>query len=209
VIHALNLPSRPSRLRVKKANVGDAAVVGILFARRREGREGWVRAMLTLPILAFALIAAAPAKMTPADDAAIRAVIRTIYTPYNAPSDTESSMDRRVFSAPTKALIETWKVRANNEGEITDLSGEDWFCQCQDWDPEKFRVTAIKLQPLSRGKVRADVALLLARGAPGKLRLIMTRERGKWLVDDLIAINGYPNLTTGLRREIAEATGSK
>jgi Protein of unknown function (DUF3828) len=118
-------------------------------------------------------------------------------------------MDRQVFSGPTKALIETWKKRANNEGEITDLSGEDWFCQCQDWDPERFRVTGVKLQPLARGKVRADVSLLLARGAPGKLQLIMIRERGKWLVDDLIAINGYPTLTTGLRREIAEAAGAK
>ena len=209
---ATNFSSRSSPLRVLRVNkiLTTAARSIIAFftrrARRREGREGWVRTALTLPILALALIAAG---LPRADDAAIRAAIRTIYAPYNAPSDAEASMDRPVFANATKKLIETWKERANNEGEITDLSGGDWFCQCQDWDPEKFRVTAIKLQPLPKGKVRADVTFILAGSESRKLRLIMIRERGKWLIDDLISVSGYPSLTAGLHRELADAAESK
>ena len=206
-----NFSSRSSPLRVLRVNkilTTAARSISAFFtrrARRREGREGWVRTAFTLPILALVLIAAG---LPRADDAALRAVIRVIYAPYNAPSDAEASMDRPVFSNATKKLIETWKERANNEGEITDLSGGDWFCQCQDWDSEKFRVTAIKLQPMPKGKVKADVTFILAGSESRKLRLIMTRERGKWLVDDLIAVNGYSNLTTGLRRELAEVVKS-
>jgi Protein of unknown function (DUF3828) len=186
-----------------------AAFIVAFFARRArrgEERKGWVRTAITLPILALALIAAG---LPPADDAAIRAAIRGIYAPYNAPSDAETPMEQRIYSAGTQVLLDRWTTVAYREGEITSLSESDWLCQCQDWDPETFRVTGVKLQPLARGKVRADVSLLLARGSPGKLRLIITRERGKWLIDDLVAINGYPTLMTGLRREIAEAGGSR
>jgi hypothetical protein len=160
---------------------------------------------LTTGLAAF-LIAAAPAKVAQADDAAIRAVIRGIYETYNAPSDAETPMSRQIYSAGTQALLVRWNRTAYSEGEVTSLSESDWLCQCQDWDPEKFRLTSMKLLPLARGKVRADVTFTLSRGDGGKIQMIMIRERGKWLVDDLVSVNGYPNLTTGLRREIAEAS---
>lgn len=163
---------------------------------------------LMITALFAVLIAASPAKVAPADDAAIRAAIRGVYAPYNAPSDAETPMEQRIYSSATQALLDRWKRTAYSEGEITSLSESDWFCQCQDWDSEKFRVTAIKLQPMPKGKVKADVTFILAGSESRKLRLIMTRERGKWLVDDLISINGYSNLTTGLRRELAEAVKS-
>jgi Protein of unknown function (DUF3828) len=157
-----------------------------------------------LTTLALLLIAATPAPITRADNAAIRAAIKVIYAPYLDPAKEISAFEAPVFSARTTALIKQWRNRRSSD-EVSPLSQGDWFCQCQDWDSPGFRVTAIKIQPQAKGKVIANVSYDLGWDEVRNLKFVMIRERGKWQIDDLISSGGYPSLTNGLRQEIAEA----
>jgi hypothetical protein len=211
LIMAPNPSSRFSPLRVLRVNkiLSAAADTIVVFftrrARRSEEREGRIRAAFMLPIFAVTLIAAG---LPRADDAAIRAAIRAIYAPYNAPEVETSSMDRRVFSVRTQALINRWQNRRPTD-EVTPMSESDWFCQCQDWDSKGFRVTAITLHALAKGKVRAKVSYDLGWDEARTLTFVMLGERGQWKVDDLLYEDEYGSLTKQLAKEIALTPGTK
>jgi hypothetical protein len=154
--------------------------------------------------IAIALGAAAPSR--PSEANAVRAAVAKIFAPYKRPT-TETiklaSFERAVFSRRTRSLIDKWQNRSGPKDIITPLSGGDWFCQCQDWD---HRVTGLgpqKLTWLGANRVESRALFTVFKIDTRATRLIMVRENGKWLIDDLYFESDRRTLTTQLRTETA------
>jgi hypothetical protein len=154
--------------------------------------------------IAIALGAAAPSK--PSDSNVVRAAVAAIFVPYKPPTTetvAQASFQRAVFSRRTRSLIDKWQNRSGPKDIITPLSGGDWFCQCQDWD---HRVTGLgrqKLTWLGANRVESRALFTVFKNDTRATRLIMVRENGKWLIDDLYFESDRRMLTTQLRAEIA------
>jgi Protein of unknown function (DUF3828) len=154
--------------------------------------------------IAIALGAAAPFK--PSDANAVRAAVAKIFAPYKRPT-TETiklaSFERAVFSRRTRSLIDKWQNRSGPKDIITPLSGGDWFCQCQDWDHRATGLGPQKLTWLGANRVESRALFTVFKNDTRATRLIMVRENGKWLIDDLYFESDRRMLTTQLRTETA------
>ncbi|MEY2926776.1 MAG: hypothetical protein RL367_1253 [Pseudomonadota bacterium] len=161
-------------------------------------------------VLAATLIAAAPAPLPKAEDAAVRAAVRAIFKPYltKSPDDTPAAWQYPVYATATKALIARWQKATSNPDEVTSLSDFDWLCQCQDYDPKTARIISITTRSTASG---ADVKAILSPGWKERspLRLAMVKEKGRWMIADLVFKDGGPPLTSQLRAEIADANKRK
>jgi hypothetical protein len=160
--------------------------------------------------LAAVLIAAAPAPLSKADDMSVRAAVRAIFKPYmtKSPDDTPAAWQYPVYAQATKALIARWQKATANPDEVTSLSDFDWLCQCQDYDAKTARIISVTTQATAGG---AEVKAVFSPGWKQKspLRLMMVKEKGRWMIADLVFEGDGPPLTTQLREEIAEAAKGK
>jgi hypothetical protein len=152
-------------------------------------------------ILPF-LLASTP---LPAEDvAAVEARVSEIFQPYKAEANDAAAWELPVFSRETKALIGHWQ-RVMPEGEVDELNDGDWFCQCQDWDQQKFSVTSGLPSTLSEGLVEVEARVDLGFDGEGgirTLRLIFRREGKGWMLDDMFADSFPDGLKQALRETI-------
>ena len=131
--------------------------------------------------------------------------VKTVFQPYQTPSDAESSeadWDRPIFSASLRALIERWKQDFTDEGPL-ELQDFGWFCECQDWDAAKFEVEVLPHPAPKNGRVEVT-----ARFDPGwdetrDMTFELVDEGGKWLIDDIKAGSFEGGLRASLGRAIA------
>jgi Protein of unknown function (DUF3828) len=165
--------------------------------------------MKKFALIGIALALTAAASHNPADEAAVRAAVTALFVPYKRPpTETVQQMDfdRPVFSSRTRALIERWKNRGGPKDIVTPLADGDWFCQCQDWD---YRITKLgpqKLHWLGPNHVESRALFTVFRDDQRALHLVLLRENGKWLIDNLYFENERASLATQMRFEIAKAT---
>jgi Protein of unknown function (DUF3828) len=175
----------------------------------RNKKDQFMKYILSLFLLAMAFTnAAAAAPLSKQNAAAIRAQIVKIYKPYNQPTNDRPYWQHPIYTAQVRKLFSQWeKLRATNgDDEVDELSGGDWLCMCQDWDPEYFKLMKQVLKPLALGKVEVEVTLLQMEGQRETFRLIMVREDGKWLVDDILDGQATKGLKHQLREAAAKAT---
>lgn len=149
-------------------------------------------ASLSLAILPTSAVAA---DKRPAVQAAL-----ALYDGYRGEGDAAGAdWELPVFSADLTRIIAAWMAK-NDAGEVTELSDFGWFCECQDWDQQGFRT-----KPLSV-KWHGDRATIRMRVHAGwgnsvEQNLIMVREDGRWLLDDMTT----PSMPNGLRAALHEA----
>lgn len=132
-----------------------------------------------------------------------RAAVQAIYAPYaSLDSDPASSWARPLFSADTAALIRQWRAVAPTD-EIDDLSGADWFCQCQDWQASTFRITITRVRMASQRRAEVEVIVHVSGDYRPRARLILLREGDRWLLDDMFDQSFTRGLKAQLRTTIA------
>lgn len=151
------------------------------------------------------LIAAAPAPAPVAGK--IDVTLKRAYAGYFRESGPEGGdWDQPVFSAATTRLIRGWK-RHNGE-ELTGLSSYGWFCECQDWQAKKFRFKRTGIAMLGAGRAEVKVSIDAGFGDFVHQRLIMVREGGRWLIDDLFSESAPKGVKAAMRQELTEVPGS-
>ena len=158
--------------------------------------------MLTaiLPVLAAA------ATLSVIDQNAVEGAVVEVFRPYAQGGSATASWDYPIYSAELTALIAEWR-RVAPEGEIDALSGGDWLCQCQDWDPSSFTATMGPKEVLGEDRVELDVTIDLGSGGPEAARherLTLIREDGQWRIDEIVAESFPQGLRQALRETIVE-----
>jgi hypothetical protein len=147
-------------------------------------------------ILAALALAVAPAA-TP------EAAIAAIYAPFHKADTQLAAFERPIFTPRLKAMIARWRAVSPTD-EVDDLSDFDWLCQCQDWDeggPQE-RVTGTR--KLGPGRQLVTVALGKAPGRHERLRFLLVRTGGRWMIDDIFA-SGFRG---GLRATLVRTTAA-
>lgn len=153
-----------------------------------------------IPGLALLLAACATTGRAP-DDAAVRAATSALYAPYQVPAEPPADWNRPIFTAETAALIAAWQA-ARGEGEPQDgLADAGWLCQCQDWDAATFAVTITRVAQSSPDAARVSLVVQPVSGSTASQTLLLRREQGRWLIEDLFANAG----DRGLRQQLREA----
>jgi len=150
-----------------------------------------------------------PTAAVEATAADVDAAVLAFYQPYRGPfagSDQAADWDRPIFSAPLRALIARWKQGFSDE-EVAELQDFGWLCECQDWDPETFKVT---IDPHSAPQgARTEVAVRVAIGwdETRAARLLLVREGEAWLIDD-IRSEAFPDGLKAALEQLAAREGA-
>lgn len=156
-------------------------------------------------LLICAMLLAAPVSAR-AGDPVMEAAIDEIYAPYFADSDDlEASLpawERPIFSRELGALVSRWRA-ALPENEVDELSGADWLCLCQDWDPSTFSTEVID-STIEGDAATAKVRIVVFPGAHHIATFRLLREEGIWKIDDFTA----PEFPDGLRAALRDAIAS-
>ena len=159
-----------------------------------------------LATIAAVLVLAGASPPPAVDRDAIETQVTTIFGPYKSQSRGIAAWDYPIYSAEVTALIERWKaVRPQDKPDR--LSDGDWLCQCQDWNRRRFLTTIISVGMQDRNSAEVDFILDLGtNGTNGSRagRLILTREQGGWMIDDIVADPFPDGLKQALRETIAE-----
>jgi hypothetical protein len=141
---------------------------------------------------------AAPTKK----DAVLDAAVTRIFAPYKLEDSGKAIWEQPFFSAATRILITQWQ-RSTPKNEVTDLSGGDWLCQCQDWDFAAFKVTKKRYKSLSPAKVEAVVEMDLGFDERRTTTFLLVLEKGRWEIDDVITPSSPKGVKSEMRAEIA------
>ncbi len=155
------------------------------------------------------LLAAAAATVLVAAGPPAQAIDATLGQAYNSykssRDDGPGDWEKKVFSAEVTALIKAWHKHTGDN--LTALSDYGWFCDCQDWDAKKFRWTRLSLRTLGPDRVETKVRLAVGWNAGSVQRLILVRQNGRWLIDDLFSESTSKGLKADLRQELKEKPG--
>lgn len=180
--------------------------------------------------LIFAALAASALLVTPtaakapksADEAAVREIVKKIYTDYSKPFDEvfpevpegedpppDNPPGSAVggyeppYSKSLDALIERWTPIAQGD-ELRPMSDFDWYCQCQDWTSELAKMNSEKYELRGKDKIDAKLRYAPVGGEGEKLTIRFIRENGAWVIDDLVMSGGL-TLRKGLLSDISDA----
>ena len=135
----------------------------------------------------------------------VNAAVKAFYQPYTLPFEENENVadwDRPIFSAPLRKLIEEWKTTFSEE-EVADLQDFGWLCECQDWDPESFKVTIEAHPALAGNQAEVPVRVAIGWNEVRSARLSLVRDGDSWLIDD-IRSEAFPD---GLKAALKQAIG--
>lgn len=131
------------------------------------------------------------------------AAIAALYAPFRSAEMRDAAWERPIFTPGLKGLIARWRAVTPSD-EVDDLSDFDWLCQCQDWDPGGLHERITGRRPLGPGRQMVAVSLGIAPGRRERLRFVLQRHKGRWLVDDIFA-SGFSG---GLRATLVRTTAA-
>lgn len=173
---------------------------------------------IALAVAALATPVAAPAKgLRPADEAAVREIVRQVYEGYSkpiaeAPEDGSYAPDNEAgsaidgyeppYSASLDALIQKWMPYGSGE-EVMGMNDFDWYCQCQDFDSKSARIVSQSYKAKGANKIIGKVVFDPVGGAGAPLIFTFVREPTGWALDDL-KFNEGGTLRSGLAQDIAD-----
>lgn len=153
-----------------------------------------------LPLAALALIGAAPSPR------AVDATLGQAYNSYKSDRiDGPADWQKKVYSAEVTALIAAWNRHTGEN--LTAMSDYSWFCDCQDWEAKKFRWTRLSLRTLGPNRAEVKVRVHAGWDSSSLQRLILVRQRGRWVIDDLFSESVPTGLKASLRKELKEKPG--
>jgi hypothetical protein len=150
---------------------------------------------------ALALLAAAPATLNPTDSAALDRATAAAFAPYRTGGDPRAPWERDLWSTEIAQLIARWQSVVP-EGEVDDLNGGDWLCQCQDWDAKAFRARIASKQASGPGVAEVRVNISIGFGVSRDAILVYRREDGVWRIDNLHAESYTDGLKDALHQTI-------
>lgn len=151
-------------------------------------------------LLSAILLAASPIPAT--DREALDQTVAAIFAPYREADMSDAAWQRPIYSREVAALIARWE-QVMPEDEVDDLNDGDWFCQCQDWEPEHFRVKVISRKAVTVDVAEIEVDIDIGRGEKRDALLSFRREEGKWMLDDLYSEEYSDGIKDALVRTIA------
>lgn len=123
---------------------------------------------------------AAPAAGTVADEAAIRAVVASIYDLYVSGTGTGEAFPQNVETRELQRAVE-----AASDPEMGGL-GFDYYCACQDYGDVSYNITGVAVTG-----DRATAALdFRSFGQMVQMELRLRKVGGRWQVDDVVDPNG-------------------
>jgi hypothetical protein len=161
-------------------------------------------------LIKFAAIAVLPALLlaaAPPPAAQVDATLKRAYGGYLRESGPNGGdWDQPVFSAATSRLIRQWKK--HNGAELTGLSSYGWFCECQDWQARKFRWKRDGFKLIAGKRAEVKVSVDPGFGDFVHQRLILVREGGRWLIDDLFSDSAPKGVKAAMREELTEVPGT-
>lgn len=162
-----------------------------------------LKRLLILPIAAFIGMAAAPepAPSPPPAFADIDAVVQRIYGHYSRDSADIADWALPVFSAAATQQIKVWQKHIGNN--LTSLNDYGWFCECQDWDAKAFKARRIAQKFINPNQMEVVVQVAIGEGVVRRQRLIIVREKGRWMVDNLFSSTVPKGMRADLKRELA------
>lgn len=150
----------------------------------------------------LALLLAGCATTAPAaDDAGVRSATLAFYAPFQAAAEPAADWDRPIFTVGTARLIAAWRAVQTDGEPVDGLGDAGWLCECQDWDSAAFGVTITAITHPSPGVARVSLIIRQGWGSETTQDLLLRREQGRWLIDDLFAVEDAP----GLRRQLRAA----
>lgn len=158
-----------------------------------------------LPLLALGTTTACAAAGQPPDVAEIDGVLTGIYGHYARDDASVADWDRPVFTAANRKLIADWQALVGDE--LAGLNEYGWFCEYQDCDAGRFRTQRRSVRNLGNGRVEVGVRVSAGWGAPRDQRLVLVREGGRWLIEDLFSRSEPGGIRKALRRDLAEKPG--
>jgi len=151
-----------------------------------------------MPGLLLPFVAAA--SLSQGDTAAIDSTVAGLFAPYRQEEMTsEAVWERPIFSREVTQLIEKWRG-VIPEDEPDDLNDGDWLCQCQDWDPKRFRVKILSRKVVEPDLAEVEVDIDIGFGEVRDAFLQFRREEGKWKLDELYS-EPYPD---GIRQALCD-----
>jgi hypothetical protein len=157
---------------------------------------------LSLPLAALAASTACTAKAEGPPVAEIDATLDRIYGHYAREDDPVADWETSVFTAANRKLISDWQDHIGDE--LTGLNDYGWFCECQDWDAKAFRAERRSIRDLGKGRVEVRVRVSIGWDAVRNQRLVLVREDGQWMVEDLFTRSEPGGIRKSLHRELAE-----
>lgn len=125
-------------------------------------------------------VADSDAPPTPNDEAAVHAVVASIYDTYVAGVGSGARFPENVETAELVAA-----VRAASDPEIGGL-GFDYYCACQDYGDVSYEMSAVAIDG-DRATVAVDFR---SYGQLTQMELRLRKVGGRWQVDDVIDPNG-------------------
>ena len=161
--------------------------------------------MHCLPIGLAAVLTVLPVAAQAGEREDILASAHAAFAPYMDEQDMAGpDWELQLYSRETTMLIAEWEKGVSHD-EVEDLNGFSWFCQCQDFDPARFKVALETRHQDGEATASVEAQVNLGWDATSqKSRLAMVKENGRWLVDDLFS-RSFPNgLKADLRKAIAE-----
>ena len=159
-----------------------------------------------------------------ADEAAVRSMVERIYAPYSQPmpeapadgsyaveNDPGAAIDgyEPPYAETLDKLIGRWSGLMKVTGELYNMNGFDWYCQCQDFDSKTAKIVTQSYK--FAGKDRIDANILFSPGwaeqgeTGSPLVFRFKREGGEWKLDDL-TFDGGGTLRKDLATDIKDAT---
>ena len=169
------------------------------MSKAGKGRTQW---HLAAALAVAAAMFAAPAIASENED--ILAAAKTIFEPYrNIDEPMGAAWNMPVYSHEMSALVSEWEEGLSDD-EPEDLNDFDWFCQCQDFNPEKFRADfGLEHEdgaPTAIVEIRVNIGWDEQSTAQSKL--LMKQEGGEWKLDDVASESFEGGLKAQLRKAI-------
>ena len=160
-------------------------------------RSAWLSTLAVL--LAVATASAQPA--TDADEARVRALVKTIYTRYNGPIGAMGPLPD--YSPSTAAMYKQYDILTENE-DISDLSGFDHYCECQDFDEKGSRLLGVTIVRVGPDLIDATARYVLSSEDKGNSTRIRFQKTGTWKIHDVFWTGSGGSLRGTLTETLAE-----
>jgi hypothetical protein len=163
----------------------------------------WFRSTwLIVPATFLSVVAAVqPQSAANTDEAAVRALVKSIYARYNRPIPEMGPLPS--YSPSTAAMYEQYNVLTKDE-ELSELSGFDHYCECQDFDEKASRLLGVTLVRVSPDLIDATARyVLFSDHKPGSTR-IRFQKTGTWKIHDVFWTESGGSLRGSLTETIAE-----
>lgn len=159
-----------------------------------------------------------------ADEADIQRIIERVYEGYTKPlpeapedgtyaveNDPGAAIDgyEPPYTTTLDKLVGRWSGLMKATGELYNMNGFDWYCQCQDFDSKTAKIITQSYK--FAGKDRIDANILFSPGwaeqgeTGSPLLFRFKREGGAWKLDDL-KFDGGGTLRKDLATDIQDAT---